>query len=192
MPPETLETLLSFFKVLADETRLRIIGLLATREFSVEELAATLGVKEPTVSHHLSKLKELNLVQMRPDGNTHHYWLNSDGLRSLSKDVLTPETIAEAAAKDLDLDKFGQKVLQTFVIDGRIREIPAQRKKRDVVLDWLIKRFEHGRRYAEPEVNELIKQVHADYAFLRRELIMVKLLQRDEGLHGKTAYYWRP
>lgn len=192
MPAETLETLLSFFKVLADETRLRILGLLATREFSVEELATTLGVKEPTVSHHLSKLKELNLVQLRPDGTTRHYWLNSDGLRSLSKDVLTPETIAEAAVQDLDLDTFSRKVLQTFVVDGRLIEIPAQRKKRDVLLSWLIQRFEHGRRYAEPEVNELIKQVHADYAFLRRELIMARLLQRDEGLHGKTAYYWRP
>jgi len=83
-------------------------------------------------------------------------------------------------------------VLQTFVVDGRIAEIPAQRKKREVLLGWLIERFEHGRRYAEPEVNELIKQVHEDYAFFRRELIMAKLLQRDEGLHGKTAHYWRP
>ncbi len=191
MPPETLDTLLSFFKALADETRLRLLGLVATRECTVEEIAATLEVKEPTVSHHLAKLKELNLVTMRAEGNSRYYKLNPDGLRALSKDVLTPETIAEVAAHDLDTDKFERKVIQSFVVDGRIKEIPAQRKKKDVILKWLVGRFEAGRRYTEPEVNEIIKRHHPDASTLRREFIMTGLMQREDGVAGKPSVYWR-
>jgi DNA-binding transcriptional ArsR family regulator len=49
--------LLTMFKALADESRLKIIGLLATRERSVDELATTLKLKPPTVSHHLATLR---------------------------------------------------------------------------------------------------------------------------------------
>ena len=52
MPEAELQTLLSFFKVLADESRLKILGILATQERSVEELAELLQLKTPTVSHH--------------------------------------------------------------------------------------------------------------------------------------------
>ncbi|MDJ0573436.1 MAG: metalloregulator ArsR/SmtB family transcription factor [Pleurocapsa sp. MO_192.B19] len=59
------DTLLNFFKVLANENRLKLVGILSQTECSVEDLAARLELKEPTISHHLMKLKELNLVEMR-------------------------------------------------------------------------------------------------------------------------------
>jgi DNA-binding transcriptional ArsR family regulator len=65
MQAEQFNILLRFFKALADDSRLKIVGILANQECSVEELAALLQLKEPTVSHHLPKLKELNLVTMR-------------------------------------------------------------------------------------------------------------------------------
>ena len=68
MPEEDLQTLLQFFKALADENRLKLLGIVAQRECSVEELAEALGLKAPTVSHHLTKLKELRLVEMRVEG----------------------------------------------------------------------------------------------------------------------------
>lgn len=186
MPPEQLDTLLSFFKALADESRLRMIGLLANRECSVEEIAAMLEVKEPTVSHHLNRLKELNLVTMRAEGNVHLYRLNPESLHTMSKDLLTPETLAGVAGADLDEDKYAQKVLRSFMENGRLKEIPAQRKKRDIILKWLVGHFEPGRKYPEVEVNEVIKRYHDDYATLRREFIMTRLMERADG------YYWRP
>ena len=68
MATADFHTLLSFFKVLANENRLKLVGILSGQECSVEELAALLKLQEPTVSHHLNKLKELHLVQMRPEG----------------------------------------------------------------------------------------------------------------------------
>ena len=81
MAPADFHTLLRFFKVLANENRLKLVGILSTQECSVEELATLLKLQEPTVSHHLNKLKELHLVEMRPEGNTHLYRLNNEALR---------------------------------------------------------------------------------------------------------------
>ena len=70
--------LLQFFKALAHESRLKLLGLVAQREHSVQELAALVGLKEPTVSHHLAMLKNLGLVSQRQDANTHWYALEPD------------------------------------------------------------------------------------------------------------------
>ena len=62
MPDPDLSELLSFFKAMANESRLRIVGLLAQRERTVQELSEVLELKEPTVSHHLAVLKDLGLA----------------------------------------------------------------------------------------------------------------------------------
>ena len=57
-----------------------------------------------------------------------------------------------------------------FTYQGeRLKEIPASRKKREVILRWLAERFEVRRRYSEAEVNELLQRYHPDSATLRRE-----------------------
>ena len=184
---ERIETALRFFKVLADESRLKILGILASRECSVEELAALLSLRAPTVSHHLGRLKELGLVTMRADGNTHLYTLELEALRTLSKDVLSPDAVAalgEGAVSGAG-DAWERKVLRDFFDGGRLKEIPASRKKRSVILRWLADRFEVGARYPESAVNATIARHHPDFATLRRELIGAQLMQRENGV------YWR-
>src|SRR6476620_1599097 len=90
---------LQFFKALGDESRLKIAGLLAHREYSVEELAASLSLKPPTVSHHLGILRRIGLVHVRPEGTTHYYRLDLDALRRMHHDT-RPEkiTVADDAA----------------------------------------------------------------------------------------------
>lgn len=179
-----LETLLAFFKALADESRLKLIGLLAQREHSVEELAALLHLKEPTVSHHLAKLKQLDLVEMRRDKNTHCYKLNQDALQSMSKAIFTPEQISGLMA-DVDTDAWEAKILRNYFQDGRLRELPASRKKRWVVLKWLVGHFDLDRHYAEKDLNTDLKRFHEDVATLRRELVGYNMMQREKGS------YWR-
>jgi DNA-binding transcriptional ArsR family regulator len=60
--------MLAFFKALADANRLKIVGLLAQRPYSGEELAALLGLKPSTISHHLSRLAQVGLVSARAEG----------------------------------------------------------------------------------------------------------------------------
>jgi len=63
------------FKALADETRTRILSLLLNRELCVCELAASLAMSLPAVSHHLRLLKMLRLVATRREGKQVYYSL---------------------------------------------------------------------------------------------------------------------
>ncbi|BAZ01327.1 transcriptional regulator [Tolypothrix tenuis PCC 7101] len=192
MRKEQFQTLLQFFKALADESRLKIVGILANQECSVEELAVLLQLKEPTVSHHLSKLKELNLVTMRPEGNSRFYQLDSEVLQNLSQEIFTPEKMA-SLIEDVDVAAWESKVLKNYLESDsknieevpRLKEIPASRKKRLVILKWLASKFDEGVQYPERVVNETLQLYHPDYATLRRELIGYKLMTREEGV------YWR-
>ena len=184
MGQKEFDALLHFFKALANESRLKILGLLANRDYSVEELAALLALREPTISHHLTRLKELGLVSMQAQGNTHLYQLNPEGLQKLNKNIFTREEMA-AWVDDVPYEAWEQKVFHNFCVAGRLKEIPASRKKRLVILKWLVNQFEPGRQYPEAMVNEIIARYHPDYATLRREFIAHKLMARENGL------YWR-
>ena len=59
MAQDNFTQLLQFFKILGNESRLQIVGLLANGERSVGELADALRLTEPTVSHHLAMMKEV-------------------------------------------------------------------------------------------------------------------------------------
>ncbi len=179
-----MEKALTFLKALADESRLKLVGLLAERERSVGELAEAVGLREPTVSHHLAKLAEVELVEMRPEGTTHFYRLRTDSLQRLAREVFSVERIASFGAHAGE-DAWRRKVLRTFLEGERLTKIPDTRKKRQVILEWLAERFEEGTDYPEPRVNEIIRRHHPDTATLRRELVGARLLRRDAGV------YWR-
>ena len=176
--------LLNFFKVLSNESRLKLIGILSQTECSVEDLAARLRLKEPTVSHHLNKLKELDLVMMRSQSNTHFYQLNRNTLTNLNKSLFSPEQMA-SWTKDLQVDAWSEKVLQNYLRGDRLKEIPASRKKRLVILQWLVNKFELGKSYTEKEVNQILSKHHDDYATLRREFIGYQLMRRDNGIYQR-------
>ncbi|MBI1330471.1 MAG: metalloregulator ArsR/SmtB family transcription factor [Alphaproteobacteria bacterium] len=180
------ETLLEFFKAMAHESRLAIVGLLAGGEKSVQELAAALNLKEPTVSHHLAMLKKQGIVTARAEGTTRWHALDRDALSKLSKRILQPEAERLKRATPREAEDFDTKVLKTFVnADGTLKQIPAMRKKRGAVLRWLMRDFAEGKRYPEKEVNAIIQTHYWDSATLRRELIGHTMLAR------KDRIYWR-
>lgn len=187
MSQERLEILLQFFKALANENRLKIFGILANHERSVEELATLLDLKAPTVSHHLSKLKELGLVAMRADRNDHLYRLNKVNLHTLAKNTLASFTLDKVVnlAEGVEYDLWERKVLDNFLDGGNIKTIPASHKKRLVVLKWLVSYFDEGIQYPEKEVNRIIERHHPDYCTLRREFIINGLMERENDI------YWR-
>ena len=187
MDSEEPVEMLDVFKALAHESRLKLLGLVAQREHSVQELATRVELKEPTVSHHLALLKKVGLVTRRPDGNTHWYALAPDAIVDLARRLATPQGIAGLAARPTGepLD-WAAKVVETFVgPDGRLKSIPAQRKKRWAILAWLVRRFEEGRRYPEKALNAILLERHWDSATLRRELIGYRMMARESGV------YWR-
>ncbi|MCU0491095.1 MAG: metalloregulator ArsR/SmtB family transcription factor [Chloroflexaceae bacterium] len=184
MDSDNLQITLRYLKAMAHESRLRLLGILADGEWSVTELADLLNLKEPTISHHLAKMQEVGLVRMRPVGTSHLYSLNGETLHQLNRDLLAPARVT-TLANDTANDAWERKVLQSFLDGERLTTIPNQQKKRLVILKWLVERFEPGVRYAERELNAIIKRHHPDTATLRREFIANKLMQREDGI------YWR-
>jgi hypothetical protein len=181
MPDPDVSPLLAFFKAMANESRLRMVGLLAQRERTVQELAEVLELKEPTVSHHLAVLKDLGLVSVRPEGVMRWHALKAGALAEMNRRLLdqAPAALAPEATWD-------ERVLANFTdAEGRLKTIPASRRKRWVVLKWLTEQFAPDRRYPEAEVNELIQRRHWDCATLRREMVGHAMLAREAGV------YWR-
>jgi DNA-binding transcriptional ArsR family regulator len=179
----SFDVMLAFFKSLANESRLRMVGLLLKRPHHVKELAAELQLKEPTVSHHLACLAEVGLVEMTARGNAHYYRLNENEVRRLARTIFGKQRAIAAVVQDPD--DWTSKVLGNYLQGEALSTIPASRRKRWAILKWLAGKFEAGRRYREAEVNELIQRHHWDSATLRRELIGYRMLNRSEGV------YWR-
>jgi len=170
-PP--MQALLETYKALADETRLRILGLVAERPYNGRQLAEALEISQPAVSHHVERLRRVGLLREMREGKERVYGLNREVLTSIAREQL--------AQSRIEVDDDVGRVLRDFFEGDRLKSIPAQRKKRVVVLRELLKRFEPARRYAEREVNEILGQAHEDVATLRREMVMYGLMNRERG-----------
>jgi ArsR family transcriptional regulator len=66
-------------KLIADETRVRLIALLATGEMNVGELCEAIGQTQPAVSHHLALLRVSGLMEARRAGKNNYYGLTDNG-----------------------------------------------------------------------------------------------------------------
>jgi hypothetical protein len=180
------QELVAFFKALADPNRLKIIGLLAQQPYSVEQLAALLGVGESTVSHHLTRLAEVELVAARAEGYYSIYSLQTEALAAKARRLLSPGDLPRLA-DNVDLAAFDRKVLANFTdAEGRIKTFPVQEAKYMVLLRYVIQAFEPGKRYSEKQVNEILSRYNEDYARLRRDLVDFHFVAREGG--GRE--YW--
>jgi DNA-binding transcriptional ArsR family regulator len=79
----TLRGLCEIFKVIADETRLKICCALQRHELCVSDIAAIAGISESAVSHQLRLLKTMRLVRYRRDGKMTYYMLDDEHIDQL-------------------------------------------------------------------------------------------------------------
>ena len=77
MDEQQVVDIAQMFNGLADETRVKIVKLLAKGEFTVDELVEFLGTAQSTTSHHLRVLKEANLIKGEKRGRNIYYSLVS-------------------------------------------------------------------------------------------------------------------
>jgi DNA-binding transcriptional ArsR family regulator len=85
IPEKDLEKLSLTYKVLGNDTRLKMVMALEGGEMCVCDLAAFTGLSDSAVSHQLRRLKDLNLVKQRRDGQILYYSLNDDHVAELLK-----------------------------------------------------------------------------------------------------------
>lgn len=193
---EMQESLLDMLKALADESRLTMLRLLREREHTVGDLAERVELTEPTVSHHLARLRQVGLVTLRMAGNQRFYRVNDSGLakfKQLVAEIEQMPPVEEAVVADdrwiaaLGWDACDQQVLRDHTVNTRLTRLPTKQKKLIVILRWLATLFQPDRLYSEPEVNTIIKSTYEeDYVGLRRDLVSFGYLRRERG-GGK---YW--
>ncbi|EFK10245.1 Transcriptional repressor SmtB family protein [delta proteobacterium NaphS2] len=85
IPDKDLERLSLTYKVLGNNTRLKMVMALQSGEMCVCDLAAFTGLSDSAVSHQLRRLKDLDLVKQRRDGQILYYSLNDDHVAELLK-----------------------------------------------------------------------------------------------------------
>lgn len=167
-------------RALADPERLAVAGALAREPMSANALSDRLGLPIQKVRRHLNRLTGAGIAVTQADRRT--YRLQPGALRAAVRDI-GPSRDPGLALGAIDQEE--ETVLRSYFRGGRLREVPAKRTKRLIVLTRLALEFEPGVRYSEREVNETLKRFHDDYASLRRYLVDDELLTRDKGT------YWR-
>ncbi len=172
------------FKCLADKSRLQILKSLAMEDMYVERLAERLGISAPTVSFHLKKLSDAGAVTSYKSQYYTMYSLRRELFATSMLDIL------QEAPDELDLQRqrdaeYRQRVIEAFFEYGKLQSIPAQLKKKRIVLEVITQAFAFDRVYSEREVNLILADFHDDFCTLRRDLVGEQLLNRDA--HG----YWR-
>ena len=164
--------------MLADDDRRRCFAALELGATTRDEVAAATGLSPTATAKALGRLVSGGLVVSGDDGGL---FVLGAAFGLAAREALTKPASTEFDDQADDV----RKVLKTFVVDGRITQIPMSAAKRRVLLDWLGQQFEIGRRYSEAMVNLTLGRYHQDTAALRRYMV-------DEGILDRAAgQYWR-
>jgi hypothetical protein len=162
---------------LADDHRRRAFAALELGATTIDEVVAATGLTVAQAGKAVGRLVEIGLVM----GEGPALYALGAAFRRAAREALARPRSTEHDEQPAEV----RKVMDAFVVDGRLRAIPTQHAKRLILLDWLAQLFEPGRRYSEQMVNLILGQRHADTAALRRYLV-------DEGFLGREAgEYWR-
>jgi hypothetical protein len=167
--------------LLADNDRRRVFAALILGADDAEAVRVQSGLDARGAGRALQRLVDAGLVIRGDDGSL--YLLAEAFTLAARADAEREPRVDEHADAPADV----ARVLRAFVRDGRLVSIPSVHAKRLVVLDWVVQRFEPGRRYSESMVNLMLGQVHPDTAALRRYLVDEDLLSRDHGQYWRTG-----
>ena len=179
---EPVPALVRLFKGLADPTRLRMLAAMVDRPRCGQDLAAEVGVSPATVSHHLRVLSEAGLLVETRQPPYVFYQLDLERLQGAVKAVSSPKRVRELATS-APVDDETRDVLRAFFDGPRLTQIPVQRRKKEIVLEELLRRLPRRREYKEPELNRFIEAVHPDFCTIRREWIMGGYMEREAGVY---------
>jgi len=188
--------LLTFLTLLANASRLDILGLLIQQPRSVDELAAILSLSPSTISHHLTRLHNFGLVSASAEQYYHIYRINLDRFQT-EVARLTPENLdlRVRTSERVNDELYEQQALAQWIEENRLRRLPRQVKQRAIVLQWLVEKFEPDKRYDWDQVGELLDQwcdwrdsAAFDETALHRALVETKRLSRlpDGSWHWRT------
>lgn len=168
---------LELLKLLADETRLKILNILMKEDSYVEKIACEIDITPATVCYHLKRLANAGIVNCSRSQFYIIYSLNSDIFNKTLYELIKYDTVIDAD------EKYKREVINRFFKYGRLIQLPTQRKKREIVLKEISNSFEKGIKYDENEVNEIIHRFHEDHCTIRREMIAFGIMAREREVY---------
>ncbi|TCP58224.1 hypothetical protein EV586_102677 [Tumebacillus sp. BK434] len=174
-----LDKMLEFHKALADANRLKIVMLLAAGSLSGQEIAEKLGLTPATVTHHMNLLRNAMVVKGVREKNTIYFELLEKELQTKLQSIMRRvEQVKRTSSSERE------KVVQNFFdADGKLKNIPSQRKKKLFVFEHLLQGLEIGHPYTEKEIDEYINRFHEDHCTIRREFVMNHYMYRENGVY---------
>ena len=173
---------IKLFKCLADKSRLQILKSLVKEDMYVERLAERLGLTPATISFHLKKLEDAKAVTSYKEQYYTMYSLRRSVFMTSIIDIISEESEVIDEQKQRE-DAYREKVIKTFFEYGKLKAIPAQRKKQRICLEEIAKSFEYGKEYNEKEVNDKILAFHDDFCTIRRDMISEHLMERNGNIY---------
>jgi len=180
-----VDQVVDLFKALADPVRLRIMGLLVEEERCGQELAETLKIAPGPVTHHLQTQRGLGLLSEERRPPYTYVKLDYERLREAIIPFLKKERVQQfAAGPDVDQEK--RKVLNAFFDGPRLVSIPAQRRKKEIVFEEILRRLPDQSSFREAKLNQLIGKIHPDFCTIRREFIIGRYMERQAGVYRWT------
>ncbi len=139
-----------------------------------------------TIRNHRFKLKEkekqakIFLALMALLSKNH---INDDGNKKLVEIHRRATMVDE---RYVITEKERENVIKNHIKNDKIVNIPRSEKKKIIILQYLVQKFERNKKYTEVEVNEVIKQMNEDFASLRRYLIQYGFMARENN----GSIYW--
>ncbi|WP_433384181.1 GNAT family N-acetyltransferase [Micromonospora sp. KLBMP9576] len=161
---------------LADDVRRRVFAAIVLGGADATAVADRTGLSARQVLTAIRRLVDTGLVT----GGDGDLRVDADRVRRAARTPAVPGPAEDPV----------DRVLRTFVRDGRLTGLPAQRGRRRVVLAHVAESFEPGERYPERAVDEVLRRWcergGCDHVSLRRYLVDEQLLTREQGV------YWVP
>jgi len=179
----TSNNALQLFKCLSDASRLQILKSLSREDMYVEQLAERLNLSSATISSHMKKLEEVGAVQSRKEQYYTMYSLRTEVLSQKIMDLIYGE---EADPKQDERESlYREKILTTFMKNGKITKMPAQLKKKLILIEEINRAFEMDTAYTEKEMNLKIADFYDDFCMVRRFFVDYGLFSRENNAYYK-------
>lgn len=121
-----MNTVLTVFKAMSDETRLRILKLLEHGELCVCDIVGALDMIQPKVSFHLCVLKEAGLIKDRRQGKWIHYRIDDSDMFRRFLLLSTLERISSESVSD------DSKRLAVFLKNKTIKSTAVMLKEKTI------------------------------------------------------------
>ena len=176
---EPQNEIMDFVKAMASAERLRVVGALVRGRATQTQIAEQLHVPVRDVFQHLSFLAHVGVVR------------EEDGIYELDEKAI--ETLARGQFENKqpqyeDKPDDVRKVLKAYLnADGTLKQIPMDKKKLMIILNFIVDAFSFDATYTEKEVNTILRRFNPDTAALRRYLVDHGFMARESD----GSKYWR-